>query len=135
MRLLLASLCPLVALSLPACAGLGRTVTVPLAPIGERGVSGAATLEQTICKSACVQINFSLPDDGEGLRGEIRAGSCDAPGEALGGLLATSASYHETVSMVSSLDELSGTHCVLVHDRATVEAGVYDAPVACGAIP
>lgn len=131
---LLAALIPLLALSL-ACGGLGASVDVPLLPQGQAGVAGTAHLEDAFCKSSCVKLRFDLPNDGEGLRGEVRTGSCAAPGEPLGGWMATSSTYEETVSMVSSLEDLSGTHCVLVHDRAQLEAGRTDAPVACGDIP
>ena len=118
-----------------ACGGLGDSLEVPLQPVGPSGVTGSVTLEETICKSPCVQATFSLPDDGAGLRGEIRSGSCDAPGEPLGGYLATSSSYSETVSMVSNLDELRGSHCIQVHAQASLDAGITNAPVACGNVP
>lgn len=117
------------------CGGMGDSVDVPLLPVGENGVTGTAHLEEAFCKSPCVKIRFDLPLDGASLRGEVRRGSCAAPGDALGGWLATSSSYEETVSQVSSLDELSGSHCVLAHDRSRLDQGIFDAPVACGDVP
>ena len=132
MRLIL----PFTALSLStlACGGFGDSIMVPLEPLGPAGVSGSVLLEETFCTTPCVKATFSLPEDGEGLQGDIRKGTCDSPGQPLGGYLATSSSFSETVSMVSGLDDLRGSHCVQVHARTTLDAGVTDAPLACGNI-
>lgn len=127
----LSTICASTLLVLGMACGFGDSIQVDLVPVGGASVSGTATLQAGFCKSPCVTSNFDL-SGGTRTRGAVRMGSCADPGEQLGGNLSTDPTFEEPVSMVSSLDELSGKACVQVVEQASDGSEVV---VACGDVP
>lgn len=117
----------LLLMAVPGC-GFGKSMDIPLAPVGNSAISGTVQLTNSFCKSRCVSTQFHLTGGGS-LRGAVRWGSCSAPGELLGGSLSTDPTFSEPISHVGSLDELSGKACVQVlHETSSLV-------LACGNIP
>lgn len=115
------------AVALVGCKDLGKTVEVKLSPIGGSGASGTATLENTICKSECVQFSMADVELAETVA-EVRRGTCAAPGEPIGGGLPTDG-MTASVAMTAKIAELSGKASIWLIDAVT------GAALACGDIP